>query len=148
MVYRCCGRSGIKRPAVSFGQIPATDFAPFIQWVLTKKHLSAIAEESRPVQGKSLFPMMRSEPTVADIPMRDEIAEDRNQTWAQMAIACVSRDDAITVALNGASLSEQVADVDGAIDDSGFGADECALCAGLADHMAINLWAAASEAAT
>ena len=75
----------------------------------------------------------------------NEIAQDRGQTLAQMAIAWVLRDPRITSALIGARTVEQLEDSLGALDNLDFAPDELQEIDKHAVEAGINLWAASSE---
>ena len=88
---------------------------------------------------------MLSDNAIANIRKLNEIAESRNQTLAQMALAWVLRDGGITTALIGASKPSQIIDCVGAIQNLAFSADELTLIDQYANEEQINLWAASAE---
>ena len=57
----------------------------------------------------------------------NEIAKNRNQTLAQMAISWILKDDRITSVLIGASKTEQILDSVKAIKNTSFSEEELAL---------------------
>ena len=75
----------------------------------------------------------------------NEIARDRGQTLAQMALAWVLRGDRVTTALIGASSPQQVVACAGAIDNLSFTDIELAEIDKLSGDIGINLWARSSE---
>jgi L-glyceraldehyde 3-phosphate reductase len=95
-------------------------FSPLAQGMLTDKYLRGVPEGSRAAQNKSLNPERLSESTIANIAALNEIAAQRGQTLAQMALAWILRDGKITSALIGASRPEQVTDCVGAIGNLDF----------------------------
>ena len=99
-------------------------FLPLAQGVLTNKYLGGIPAGSRASQGKSLNPDAISDATIAKVRALNELAEARDQTLAQMALAWVLRGGGITSALIGASKPEQVSDCVGAVRNLGFTAAE------------------------
>ncbi len=102
-------------------------FSPLAQGMLTNKYLEgAIPAGSRASQSKSLNPALLSDENLSRIRSLNQIAQNRNQTLAQMALAWALRDDRVTSALIGASSPEQVADCVGAIGNREFSAEELA----------------------
>jgi L-glyceraldehyde 3-phosphate reductase len=76
----------------------------------------------------------------------NEIAQQRGQSLAQMAIAWTLRDPRVTSALIGASSVEQLEDSLGALDHLDFSGDELAEIDRHAVDAGINIWAASSDA--
>jgi len=146
MLNRWVERDGLKDTLNELG-VGSIAFTPLAQGMLTKKYLGGIPDDSRAAQGKSLFPSMLSQKAIENIKKLNEIAQARDQTLAQMAIAWVLRDGGITTALIGASKASQVVDCAGAIGNLTFTAKELALIDTYADEEKINLWANSSESA-
>ncbi len=126
--------------------VGAIAFTPLAQGMLTGKYLGGIPQGSRATQGKSLDPGLLSPRAVEHLRKLNEIAAGRGQTLAQMAIAWVLRDEAITSALIGASRPEQVADCAAAIGNLAFSDDELTLIDRYATEEDVNLWAPSSNA--
>ncbi|TJZ63346.1 L-glyceraldehyde 3-phosphate reductase [Sphingobacterium olei] len=120
-------------------------FSPLAQGMLTTKYLKDIPEDSRASQHKSLNPNFLSPQNLERIKALNEIAENRGQTLAQMAIAWVLKQGRITSALIGASRPEQVIDCVGAIKNLDFTADELAKIDQYAQDGALNIWAKSAE---
>jgi len=120
-------------------------FSPLAQGLLTEKYLDGIPEDSRVVMGGALDRSMLSEDNLARVRGLNELARERGQTLAQMAIAWVLRDDRVTSALMGASRWSQVEDALGALDNTSFGDEELAAIDRFAVEGDINLWARSSE---
>lgn len=120
-------------------------FTPLAQGLLTNKYLNGIPEGSRMTQGKSLGENQLSEATLTAIKALNEVAKNRGQTLAQMAIAWVLRGGDITTALIGASKPEQITDCVAATHNLDFTPDELAEIDRLAGDANINLWAKSSE---
>ncbi|KUP90812.1 L-glyceraldehyde 3-phosphate reductase [Tritonibacter horizontis] len=120
-------------------------FSPLAQGMLSSKYLGGIPEGSRATQGKSLRKDFLSDTALASIRSLNEIAQERGQTLAQMALAWVLRGGRVTSALIGASKPEQVIDCVGAVDNLEFTAEELSRIDGYAQDMDINLWAASAE---
>ena len=144
MLNRWVERDGLKDTLTELG-IGSIAFTPLAQGMLTRKYLGGIPEDSRAAQDKSLFPSMLSERAVENIRKLNEIAEERGQTLAQMAIAWVLREGGITTALIGASKPSQVIDCAGAVGNLDFTAEELAKIDDYADEEQINLWASSAE---
>ena len=83
-------------------------FSPLAQGMLTDHYLKA-SGDSRAAQHKSLFPQMLSEENLDRVRATNQLAENRGQSLAQMAIAWVLREQSkgspVTSALIGASRS-------------------------------------------
>ncbi|MBC9717620.1 L-glyceraldehyde 3-phosphate reductase [Streptomyces sp. TRM66268-LWL] len=93
-------------------------FVPLAQGLLTGKYLKGIPEGSRATQGKSLKPELLSDEVVRRLNGLNDIAAQRGQSLAQLALTWVLRDERMTSALIGASsvrqLEENVAALSGA----------------------------------
>src|SRR5699024_1499193 len=79
-------------------------FSPLAQGVLTGKYLNGVPSGSRAAQQKSLTESMLNEENLAHVRALNEIAQQRGQTLAQMAIAWVMRDARVTSARVGAKI--------------------------------------------
>ena len=144
MLNRWVEHDGLKDTLHELG-VGSIAFTPLAQGMLTNKYLKGVPEGSRATQGKSLKPEFISDRAVENLNKLNEIAENRGQTLAQMAIAWVLRDGGITTALIGASKPSQVTDCVGAIGNLEFSAEELKLIDDYADEEKINLWAKSSE---
>lgn len=120
-------------------------FSPLAQGMLTAKYLKGIPENSRARQDKSLNPEFLSVENLANINALNEIAEKRNQTLAQMAIAWVLKKGRITSALIGASKAQQVVDCVGSIKNLSFTESELEEIEVYAKDGSLNLWARSAE---
>ncbi|MEM9841943.1 MAG: L-glyceraldehyde 3-phosphate reductase [Pseudomonadota bacterium] len=120
-------------------------FTPLAQGILTKKYLSGIPDDSRANQGKSLLDGMINERSLASVRALNDLAAERGQTLAQMALAWVLRGERVTTALIGASRAEQVEDCAGAIENLEFTKAELAKIDEISSEEDINLWARSSE---
>ena len=85
-------------------------FSPLAQGMLTNKYLGGIPEGSRASQGKSLSPDLLTEETLAHVRKLNDLASERGQSLAQMALAWALRDDRVTSVLIGASSVGQLED--------------------------------------
>jgi L-glyceraldehyde 3-phosphate reductase len=120
-------------------------FTPLAQGLLTDKYLRGVPAHSRATQAKSLDKEKITSELVENLNALNEIARDRGQTLAQMALAWVLRGDRVTTALIGASSPQQVVDCAGAIDNLSFTDIELAEIDKLSGDIGINLWARSSE---
>jgi L-glyceraldehyde 3-phosphate reductase len=76
----------------------------------------------------------------------NEIASERGQTLAQLAIAWILRDPRVTSALVGASSVKQLENTVGALDRLDFDDDELRRIDQYAVDGSLNIWASSSEA--
>jgi L-glyceraldehyde 3-phosphate reductase len=86
-------------------------FSPLAQGLLTNRYLNGIPEDSR--AGRStgfLQPNQVTEEVLTKVRKLNEIAEERGQTLAQMALAWLLRDERVTSVLIGASSVAQLKD--------------------------------------
>ncbi|WP_152285749.1 L-glyceraldehyde 3-phosphate reductase [Flavicella marina] len=98
-------------------------FSPLRQGVLTNKYLDGFPENSRAVKDGRYLKKEQINEYLDKVRELNIIAEERNQTLAQMAIAWILRDDRITSVLVGASRSEQLLDSVKALDCLDFDAE-------------------------
>jgi L-glyceraldehyde 3-phosphate reductase len=120
-------------------------FSPLAQGLLTEKYLDGIPADSRVERGGALDRSMLSEDNLARVRGLNELARERGQTLAQMAISWVLRDERVTSALMGASRWSQVEDALGALENTSFDDEELAAIDRFAVEGDINLWARSSE---
>jgi L-glyceraldehyde 3-phosphate reductase len=120
-------------------------FSPLAQGMLTDRYLNGVPAGSRAAQDKSLDESSITEDKLDRIRGLREIAQNRGQTLAQMAIAWVLRDQSkgspVTSALVGASSVAQLEDTLSAIHRLDFSADELTAIDEFAVESDINLWA-------
>jgi L-glyceraldehyde 3-phosphate reductase len=120
-------------------------FSPLAQGMLTSKYLNGIPEGSRAAQGGSLSPDLLTEQNLAHIRALNELAGERGQTLAQLALAWALRDRRVTSVLIGASSVTQLDDNLGALGNLAFSPDELARIDQHAVEAGINLWAKSGE---
>lgn len=120
-------------------------FSPLAQGMLTTKYLKEVPKDSRANQHKSLSQDFLNEKNLSNIRELNNIASQRQQTLAQMAIAWVLRKGRVTSALIGASRPEQVFDCIGAINNLSFSDEELQNIDKYALDASINIWAASAE---
>ncbi|WP_163191887.1 L-glyceraldehyde 3-phosphate reductase [Clostridium thermarum] len=84
-------------------------FSPLAQGKLTTKYINGIPEDSR-AAGASVFLTKEAitEDLLTKVRTLNEVAEERGQTLAQMALAWVLRKNKVTSVLIGASKSSQI----------------------------------------
>lgn len=121
-------------------------FSPLAQGLLTNKYLNGVPETSRAEKAGSFKQEFLSEDNLGRIRSLNDIASERGQSLAQMALAWVLKDERITTALIGASSVQQVEDNVAALDNLSFSAEELSAIDSFALESGINLWAQSSEA--
>jgi L-glyceraldehyde 3-phosphate reductase len=121
-------------------------FSPLAQGLLTKKYLQGVPDSSRAALEGSFRKSMLTERNLANVRALDEIARERGQSLAQMAIAWVLRKPAVTSALIGASRWEQIEETLGALRNLQFSSEELQRIDRHALEGDLNIWAASSRA--
>lgn len=101
-------------------------FTALAQGLLTDRYLGGIPDDSRAARGGSLSRDRLSEETLERIRALDQIAGERGQSLAQMALAWVLRDPRVTSTLIGVSSLRQLESNLGALDNLVFTDDELA----------------------
>jgi len=102
-------------------------FCPLAQGLLTDKYLKGIPKDSRAASPDGfLRPEHVTPEAIAKVKQLNEMARRRGQTMAQMALAWVLRDEAVTSALIGASRVKQIDDNVAALANLRFSAEELA----------------------
>jgi len=99
-------------------------FSPLAQGMLTGKYLDGVPSGSRASRNDALKKMYLTESGLAAIRALNAIAVKRGQTLAQMAIAWVLRQPAVTSALIGASSPEQITDICACLEKLEFSEEE------------------------
>lgn len=100
-------------------------FSPLAQGLLTDKYLSGIPDGSRASKPHGfLKPTNITEDKLIKVKQLNDMAQVRNQTLAQMALAWVLRHTAITSVLIGASRVEQIDDAIGVLQNLSFSSAE------------------------
>ena len=100
-------------------------FSPLAQGLLTDRYLGGIPEDSRAARPTGfLKPEQVTDERIEQVRRLNEIAKARGQTLAQLALAWVLRQPAVTSALIGASRVEQLEANVAAIDRLDLGDDE------------------------
>ena len=102
-------------------------FCPLAQGLLTDRYLKGIPEGSRASKPYSFLKKNDiDEHRLRQIRALNEIAAEREQSLAQMALAWVLRDGRMTSALIGASRVEQIEQNVAALNNLAFSAEELA----------------------
>ena len=83
-------------------------FSPLAQGLLTDRYLNGIPEDSRMSKGKFLRPDMLTDEVLAKIRHWNTVAQGRDETLAEMALAWILHQPGITSVLVGASSTEQL----------------------------------------
>src|SRR5262249_53353734 len=100
-------------------------FSPLAQGLLSNKYLKEIPADSRAAKPHGFLKASQVDAaTVRKIHALDALARERGQSLAQMAIAWVLRQPAVTSALIGASRVSQIEDCVAALQRLDFGTDE------------------------
>ena len=117
-------------------------FSPLAQGLLTDRYLNGVPADSRMNRpgGQSLKVDHVSPENVARIKGLNDIAAQRGQTLAQMAVAWVLRDPRVTSALIGASKTAQISELVGAVKNLNFDAATLSAIDELAVDGGVNLW--------
>lgn len=100
-------------------------FSSLAQGLLTSKYLQGIPDDSRVRRSGVFLNESHITPERVDQVRRlNEIAQSRGQTMAQLAVAWVLRQTAVTSALLGASRPSQIDDIVGVLNNLSFTTDE------------------------
>ena len=100
--------------------VGAICFSPLAQGMLTNKYISGLPKDSRAIKDS---PFLNANQVIEKLPKIKElhkIAENRNQSLAQMAISWILKDARITSVLIGASKTDQITDSVKAIENTNF----------------------------
>ncbi|WP_339740278.1 L-glyceraldehyde 3-phosphate reductase [uncultured Sunxiuqinia sp.] len=99
-------------------------FSPLAQGLLTDKYLDGIPEGSRAAKSWGFLKAEQVGPAIEKVRRLNEIAVQRGQTLAQMALAWIMKDLRITSVLIGASSVQQLDDNMNMLDYPNFSQDE------------------------
>jgi L-glyceraldehyde 3-phosphate reductase len=122
----------------------AIAFVPLAQGLLTDKYLGEGPAE-RATNRPSLPDRQVSEEMATRLRSLNDIATERGQTLAQMSLAWVLNNPAITSALIGASRPEQLDENLAALDGPAFTTEELEEIDRLAEGADVNIWADSSD---
>ena len=112
-------------PTLQSEGIGCIAFSPLAQGMLTDKYLGGIAPDSRAAKPQTfLNPDNVTQDKLAKVRQLNDLAAQRGQTLAQMALSWVLRHPAMTSVLIGASKSRQIEDCVGCLGNLEFSAEE------------------------
>ena len=144
-VIEVCEREGFIKPiihqpyyhmlgrGIEDGLLPVTRevgmgviaFCPLAQGLLTNKYLNGIPEDSRATSEAGALNKDSIKPeTIEKVKALNDVAKERGQSLAQMALSWVLRDEAVTSALIGASRPSQITENLQAAQQTEFAAEE------------------------
>ena len=109
-------------------------FCPLAQGLLTDRYLNGIPEDSRVRTDGRFLDKAKVEQDISKVRELKKLADKRGQSLAEMALAWLLKDEAITSVLVGASKAEQLLTNIRAINSPGFSAEELKLI----DEIALN----------
>jgi len=117
-------RDGLKDYAAKNG-IGIITFCPLAQGLLTDRYLNGIPQDSRVrTDGRFLNEKAINPAVLEKVVALNELAKQRGQSLAQMALAWILRDGDITSVLIGASKPEQILDNLGMLQSAPFSEEE------------------------
>ena len=103
-------------------------FVPLAQGLLTNRYINGIPQDSRALKPNSFLNEGDvSQEVLAKVRQLNEVAQERGQSLAQMALAWVLRKQKITSALIGASKVSQIEENVAALNNLGFSQEELKL---------------------
>ena len=121
---RTIENNGLKETSERLGK-GIIAFSPLAQGLLTNRYLNGIPEDSRvKTDGRFLQESIFTEKKLEQITRLNELAQQRGQTLAEMALAWVLKDGVITSVLIGASKSSQILDNIKALENTNFTQEE------------------------
>lgn len=121
---RTIEQNGLKEAAVEEGK-GIIAFSPLAQGMLTNRYLKGIPSDSRVMtDGSFLKEGQLSEEKLMKIRALNEIAKERGESLARMALKWVLKDDVVTSVLVGASKPEQLVENIKVIESVGFTEEE------------------------
>lgn len=121
---RTIEQNGLKAEAVNLKK-GIIAFSPLAQGMLTDRYLNGVPEDSRiKTDGRFLKESALTDEKLEKIRGLSKIAARRGQTLAEMALAWILKDNAVTSVLIGASKPSQILDNIKALDNTSFSAEE------------------------
>lgn len=120
---RTIENNGLKKAAAEAGK-GVIAFSPLAQGLLTQRYLNGIPADSRVLTDGRFLHKEQVEEKLAQIKELNEIALQRGQSLAQMALSWVLKDNEITSVLIGASKPEQILDNCGIVNHICFSEEE------------------------
>jgi L-glyceraldehyde 3-phosphate reductase len=117
---RSIENNGLKETATRLGK-GIIAFSPLAQGLLTDRYLLGIPEDSRVrTDGRFLNEKSLTEEKLAKVRALADLARERGQSLAQMALSWILRDGSVTSVLIGTSKSSQILDCIGAVSNTSF----------------------------
>ena len=124
---RTIENNGLKETSERLGK-GIIAFSPLAQGLLTNRYLNGIPEDSRvKMDGRFLNEGLITPEKLAQIRQLNELAAQRGQTLAEMALSWVLKDGVVTSVLIGASKSAQILDNIKALENTTFTEEELKL---------------------
>ena len=124
---RTIEENGLKQAAAD-GKKGIISFSPLAQGMLTDRYLNGIPADSRVnTDGRFLKKEQLTDSKIHQIQALNEIAKQRGESLAQMALKWVLKDDVVTSVLIGASRPQQILDNIKVIESAGFTEEELRL---------------------
>lgn len=121
---RTIERNGLKETSAKLHK-GIISFSPLAQGMLTDRYLNGIPEDSRVrTDGRFLKETELTEKRLRQIRDLNELAAERGQTLAEMALSWILRDGIVTSVLAGASKPSQILDNIGAVGNTVFTEEE------------------------
>ena len=121
---RTIEQNGLKAEAVNLKK-GIIAFSPLAQGMLTDRYLNGVPEDSRiKTDGRFLKESALTDEKLEKIRGLSKIAARRGQTLAEMALAWILKDSAVTSVLIGASKPSQILDNIKALDNTSFSPEE------------------------
>lgn len=121
---RTIEKNGLKKTSDILGK-GIIAFSPLAQGTLTDRYINGIPEDSRiKKDGRYLKADVLTDEKLSQIKALNELAKERGQSLAQMALSWVLKDGVVTSVLIGASKPEQIIDNIKALDCVEFTAEE------------------------
>ena len=100
-------------------------FSPLAQGLLTDRYIDGIPADSRArFDGRYFKESAITEEKLQKVRQLNDLAKERGQTLAQMALSWILRDGIVTSVLVGASKPQQILDDIGALQNTAFTAEE------------------------
>jgi L-glyceraldehyde 3-phosphate reductase len=109
-------------------------FSPLAQGLLTGKYLNGLPGDSRAVLNKGnggLTPDQITPQLISRLKALNEVARQRGQSLAQLALAWLLKDERLTSVLIGASKQEQIVECVGCLENLSFEPEELEMIEGI-----------------
>lgn len=135
MLDRTIENNGLKSTSAKLGK-GIICFSPLAQGMLTDRYFNGIPEDSRiRTDGRFLHEEQITDSKISKIKALSDLAGERGQTLAEMALAWNLKDDDITTVLIGASKVSQILDNIKAIENTKFTKEELKMIDSLTNEI-------------